>query len=741
MASDILVILPSEIWGKCITYACRGDRYAANLLLFTSVSKLWFQLLTEMPTLWTNIHVDDSQEDCLATIAIFLHLSREAGLSLTVTAPLPKSWSDTLSMVVSSRKVVRKISINTNIDSHSVGCTLRGATADKEAQWTLQHVLKSLSFPPSIRYLDVDLGRPCSMGSVWTPPYLVSAGNWLLSSRVLASQPTTCSSLGALSIRATDLVNIFSFLSSLGQLQRFHLYSEKEDYLLPPPLPVNLQTARMPSLRTLRYHGKLHWASSWLLEAASRTVEYLELHIGILDIKIAIKSLKKYGSLHQLSLTLLLLEYDMNDQNKRRTYTQRGITNSTSRVKPPQWQLKQVQSFHCILRTFSNIKVPDSLDLDHLWHLFQTMFPKMRDLIWNLPVQSRSLFLSLVRQKQLRHFESNAAILPLSRQATGFTLGALETLRVESISALHGLASANVLYLSTSSSGIFEIPAGVTFMRLRSMHLDIRGDTKSSIDLSGGEFPALKIFSITFLGPTSELIVADFSSLTEISVSTRLPTFTQGMKFCVALMCEPWKCPRLEQVNLDSFLEYDVLYMLLLKRNCTRTRAKVSRIKRLRLSFLLRILRQTFASLLSGHIPPSTISQNLIGRMCIQETQSNLLNENVLGCFCCLQMGVPGCTEYLRPPSLTRAEINTSSANSEIVEQLGLFPLYDWGFPPNLSAARNLSADIVFWLESHLRKVHLWKSTALVWHESFQRTLVCHKQRCSPTTLLTEWDM
>lgn len=58
----------------------------AELLAFTMVSKKWRECIINAPPLWATIDVSDTDDDALATIVAFFHLSRIVLLSLIVWA-------------------------------------------------------------------------------------------------------------------------------------------------------------------------------------------------------------------------------------------------------------------------------------------------------------------------------------------------------------------------------------------------------------------------------------------------------------------------------------------------------------------------------------------------------------------------------------------------------------------------------------------------------------------------------
>jgi hypothetical protein len=616
MSRDIIEVLPPEIWQRCIAQACHGDRCMAILLKLTMVSRRWCQLLIGTPTLWANIHVNDADEDSLATIAVFLHLSCDVQLSLIVSAPLSGRWDTIYPIILPHRHRIRAITLRIKSEFHSATCGLKTTISDAELPQNLQHVFVTLRFPTSVEYLNVIPNRPVRMQSIGVPSNIVSAGNWLVPFRSLEPLSYLSSRLHHLSISTIDLVDFFPHLSGFENLKTLHLHSDGQEYHHPPPSPIDgVVLPRLPFLNTLRYHGRLDWASTQLFGAVAQTIQHLELRIGIQDLEEAIHALNVSKSMRHFSL---MLEHDPNSSKSRRL----------RKINIPKWRLTRLEYFRCEI----NGKGPTTgnLDPDHLWQLFHTIFPRLYTLVWNLPIGPRALLISLIRQKRLRRFESNVVSAPFSRQTTRFGFNTLESLHLEDSQMLQDVAIASLLYFSATFQDNFKFPAGFTFSLLYSLHLAIRDCVNNPCDIQGGDFPALNVLSLTFLGPSCHFQPLNLPSLTEITISTRSPTFPQPMEFCASLISQPRNCPQLEQVRLDSFLAWDMLYLLLWRRNFLQD-TPVSRIKRLGLRFLPSKFHPTFVSLLAGR-PISSLSSllTLMTRLSIQGTQSRLLDQEML---------------------------------------------------------------------------------------------------------------
>ena len=107
-----------------------------------------------------------------------------------------------------------------------------------------------------------------------------------------------------------------------------------------------------------------------------------------------------------------------------------------------------------------------------------------------------------------------------------------------------------------------------------------------------------------------------------------------------------------------------------------------------------------------------------------------------------MQLGLEDCIEALHASRLPE-EYRTSQIEDrvfiDVIEPLGLFPLYKWDIAepavPIFSAYGNV------WMEGHRKASRQWRSAAYEWSKLHHRTLVCHTQLCNPKVMVTEYDM
>ncbi|KIM27390.1 hypothetical protein M408DRAFT_169504 [Serendipita vermifera MAFF 305830] len=118
----------------------------AKLLNLTMVSKKWKETLMRTRMLWTHINVDSSDQDSEATIAVFLHLSGMAPLTLTISAPLSSYWDNICRLLLPNNTRIHNIILESNKVSHLPGCKCMRASdsEDDEPGRVFKHVIETL---------------------------------------------------------------------------------------------------------------------------------------------------------------------------------------------------------------------------------------------------------------------------------------------------------------------------------------------------------------------------------------------------------------------------------------------------------------------------------------------------------------------------------------------------------------------------------------------------------------------
>jgi hypothetical protein len=119
---DPLTELPYEIWARCIKLAVHSQ--PTGPLAFFAVSQKWQRELLDSPALWNQIWIQND-EDEMARIWTFLHLSEHSPLDVYITTVLPTT--DSIQLIKPHLSRIRTIWIFPN--------TLHRPTISHAEQW------------------------------------------------------------------------------------------------------------------------------------------------------------------------------------------------------------------------------------------------------------------------------------------------------------------------------------------------------------------------------------------------------------------------------------------------------------------------------------------------------------------------------------------------------------------------------------------------------------------------------
>ncbi|KIM21661.1 hypothetical protein M408DRAFT_29365 [Serendipita vermifera MAFF 305830] len=533
-------------------------------------------------------------------------------------------------------------------------------------------------------------------------------------------------------MNVVDLQDIGHYSSILGQLEHLSLRADKRDYLEYPPTYVNhITTPNLPLLTTLHYHARFQPALGQLLISTWSTLQCLDIQIGILDVIDVTHTLRAATSLRCFTLTLLLLDYDLDANGERRQYQYypRNITYTVSQIQSPSWNLANVETFKCAVRHFEGKEIPGSLDVDNLWRIFHAIFPKLRALVWNLPIRSRELLASLGKQEQLTHFESTAILSPSYTQGKGVISLNLQSLSVNNPRVFHGMLMSNLTHLSATWNDKIEIPPGMSLERLESLTLIIGSNVKQHVELNPRDFPFLKSLSITFNGSGSSFKLPNLLTLIEVRIATQPPALIEAMQLCGSLVCEPEICPKLEKIHLDSFIQWEILFVLLKRRNFGLHPA-ISKIKELGLPRIAPRFRPVLTSLLNGQeVPPDLLFYCVMEWLSIRQVQLRLLDAHINGCAYCVYTGISDCREQVQ---------RRQEYGADIGELPELFPSLQWEKPRDESTL--LTDHDQVWMKKYSEDILLWKHMAREWSKLHHRKLICHTRPCFAKVILSDRD-
>lgn len=276
---DPMKVLPLELCADIIEEAIRRYDRVDRLLDLTSVSRRWCNILTSLPTLWTEIVFDSSKGDYLAKAAIGLSLSGTCELSVTIAVPF-ELWQEISSIVLAESGRIASLQIESPpnySDSEKILHDFEGLP-----------VLKTLELPPEHNSGNVD-SRPRNIGFEKMPLLSTISGprpgpleyscSRFIRNRIIHIPTIT-----------QDMVNVWARLPNL-----IGLFLD-EHHTSPDYSPKSFKSS-LPSVRHLVYSGRALERALSLLgpNVTSITVDVYESH-QVLDL------LRRFPRIHHLKL-------------------------------------------------------------------------------------------------------------------------------------------------------------------------------------------------------------------------------------------------------------------------------------------------------------------------------------------------------------------------------------------------------------------------------------------------------
>jgi hypothetical protein len=121
---------------------------------------------------------------------------------------------------------------------------------------------------------------------------------------------------------------------------------------------------------------------------------------------------------------------------------------------------------------------------------------------------------------------------------------------------------------------------------------------KESYTLNPLEYPVLYELDLGIHEALKPVDVLSFSSLSSIRLTTEYFTNPEGNHLCTELLYNPEGCPSLQELHFQECLEWDILFLMLERRNFGLEGVKT--IHTVTLPFIPFFIRQTLTLLLAG---------------------------------------------------------------------------------------------------------------------------------------------
>jgi hypothetical protein len=613
--NDILDVFPVEVWIQIVKYALPVRGYSSALLLLTMVSRKWMQSLASVPALWAFIDLRGSQQDSLAMIEIFKHLSGQTTLNISIYVPLRHDITLIFSLLENIAPRLREVAIRQDVVDES---------STKETCLAFQLLLSSPQYTSSVAYIHLECGD--------NRPLYDAAVARLLSDNSL---PPSLRGLHGWRFLWMDFLNANDCCQHLE-----HIESDAPiEYVLTPQIQlpalrsINIHERGVPvsqlsgetqedmpqlgNLTSLRYKNAFREALVKPLTFVAPQLFYLELRIPYAKIPLLVASLQAATRLIKLSVDVEEgQEFDEGDNNPTDPPVDPLIVQSVPSLR----ELRLWSYPGTIVPFYVGDAAYIELLLNFLIKVIHNLYRNVEALEFKMHSRHSSCVKSIITYtlglKSLRKL--SCVDIPTHSWREEQIVGRFETLEQLDMGTADLLLYVPVpkaLSLAFTWIGL-ESTESLNFDNVHTLCITYRDAAESMRELPENSFPSLQELTLFFqtfgeVATYGELKLTSFQFLSSITIITNGYAPHERM-LCFALLYQPEKCPALNEIIFRSRIpDWDSLFLMLEKRNFLVDKG-ISKIRTITLPFLPDELHAPLASLLGGRYTDRSPNEDLV---------------------------------------------------------------------------------------------------------------------------------
>ncbi|KIM22593.1 hypothetical protein M408DRAFT_28577 [Serendipita vermifera MAFF 305830] len=615
---DIVGLLPPEIAWRCIfeslpsieelswRYASglfskdnRRESYSSSLFQLTSVSTKWLDLVIHCPLLWSEIHITSSNEDLLATLATFLQLSGATLLKVVIWCGDGIEWDSICNLFQGHKHRIDKLVL------HTLRTNKLSRVERIEKTRHLQEFMKP--FGQLSHSIELDLGGSTEIDSNLSFLLKVLPGARIVSDMgygLLINHDATskwvierCTSI----TYHCTFQDIAPTLSSLTLAEKIAIVADPNADLEPVHTSF---TSVPPRLQSVVYSGPLDPNVDRLLQLANHCLHYLTLTLSTPSITKLIETLRKLPQLRRLTLDL---ECSTPDELQFPIEPTDAVITSLRKLEIvtsiPQHIFLSPDLFgHNLARAEIS---------GHLLQAFESLYRCITNLRLS-PLNIRAISI-LESFKNLEHLflitdGDNDGIPQENRLQRRVSLPSLIYLGTNNCEILSLLHTPKIYHLELHNPSSM---ASLGTCDVRELCiLDIIPGNARRFDVHLSSFRNIRELRIMAKnGPIQSHYVfpslPSFPCLRSITWYTIKRMNPEGNRLCMLLLENPYCCPSLEQLHFNDYVEWDILFLMLQRRNFEAVGIK--KINTVTLTSVPHAFQNSFSDLLQGkstRLPP-----------------------------------------------------------------------------------------------------------------------------------------
>ncbi|KIM22594.1 hypothetical protein M408DRAFT_28578 [Serendipita vermifera MAFF 305830] len=588
---DIVSLLPPEISWRCIFESLpsveelswrsgfrsfpiadpRGS-YSSSLFQLTSVSTKWLDLIIHYPLLWSEIHITSSNEDLLATLATFIQLSGTTPLKVVIWCGHGIEWDSICKLLQAHKHRINKLVLDTLITTERVYGVeqVRKLRHFQEFMKSLGHLsgLIELNFGDFMK-IDNNLSRPLEL---------------LPRARIVTGMEYELKH---------DPILKDAIERSLAKQMTINVDRNVD------PEPRNRSfTVVPPHLQFFDFSGPHSPNVDVVFQLSRSSLRHLSLLLSVPRVGELVENLRLLIQLQKLRLTLLAS----------------APKDFRFPVKPTEVVVTSLRELYIV------IGLPDDhsglLDMGisgYLLQVFASLYPCARKVelhrlnIRGLPALRCFKNLEYLSLSLRTNVDNNDKIqAPLLQRRISFpSLLYIETGDYEIISLLHTPKLHRLRFHHLSSMEIFErsdLPE-LCLLDISPNPIDVM-----KLNVEPAHLPNLRELRIIADHAPILSVLPSFPSfpcLRSITWHSRTQMNPEGNRLCIIFLENPGLCPSLEELHFNDYVEWDILFLMLQRRNFEVVGVRM--IHTVTMPFVPLDFQDSFTDLLKGkytYLPP-----------------------------------------------------------------------------------------------------------------------------------------
>jgi len=537
---DPLALLPPEVWTEIIRET--AERNVVNLpptdalLLLTLVSREWSGKIVGTPGLWTNITVGRGEADAQAKLASVLYLIKDLEFGITIDVP-PCQWEDDLSLLRAHAQHLKRITFRFSVR----GYFGYAHNTDVETDY-IDDLFTSLGPLPSLRVLRGSYGSRLSWDSVFERcPNLTYIYETIMPLEVLRTRNPVPIRACSLETPCGDIIPCLDDLSYLEEVNWVHFRGDTD---------VRGKYGSLPTLPALRRVSSNDVWSPNILTLLKLTERLTWLGFRI------------EGNWQHFYDFFLVLEHlcHLRDLKLHLGCVEGNFSFPVNRLAKTGVQYLQLSGPYM---GFGRTVERDAAFMNHeaIFSAFPTCFPGVTRL---------ELCYTFLGPKMAAYIQSATRLMSLTLAYEEF------------VPEYHGgsiKSSALSLKLSLYAVPIASIECPSISRLTLEDYSGVRGD-----EWGGSRQIQHTVKHLDIGSPTLHLLIPGFHALQKLRIYERSSGISCGDmmgEVFIPFICEPTICPLLSRLQLDFIPEWDLLFLMLERRNYLPQSRRVSRIKTL----------------------------------------------------------------------------------------------------------------------------------------------------------------